>query len=305
MRWIKAIIGFISIVVILGLITYYILPFNSIEFASNIPGNSNFTLNSSTASGMQFYPDMRYPSSNISYSIDKTLCSLQKQDDMRRAFDAIENATTLRFYSVNSNPEISISCDDKIVINQNYFIAGEGGPVNITKTDNFNVILNGEVLLLRDSNCPNPNIEIHELLHALGFSHSQNPNNVMYPVTDCSQTIGQDIPDLLNKLYSAPAEPDLSFGNASAIIHGHYLDANITLANNGLADSGSAMLIISVDNSSVEKHAIDPLAIGEGITYSFTNIWIPAISPNEVEMEIQSNFSEISKGNNKIKLEIK
>ena len=122
-------------------------------------------------------------------------------------------------------------------MNENYFVAGEGGPTNISSTNDFNVITHGQVLLLRDSDCPTPNVATHELLHALGFAHSTNPNNVMYPVTNCDQTIGQDIPELINTLYSTPSYSDLSFANASAIIHGRYLDTNISISNNGLNDS--------------------------------------------------------------------
>ena len=62
------------------------------------------------------------------------------------------------------------------------FIAGEGGPSNITKSGDFSVITHGSILLIKESKCERPNIAIHELLHALGFDHSENPNNHSNPL---------------------------------------------------------------------------------------------------------------------------
>jgi hypothetical protein len=305
MAWLKVMLGFLFGVIVFSLLSlYWFMPFNSIEF-STTPVNSNFSLNSSTLSQMQFYPNLRYPSYNLSYNIDSRLCNLQKQDDMKRAFNIIQNLTVLNFYPVNSNPEIAVSCDSKIIVNENYFVAGEGGPVNISRTDDFNVIIQGKILLLKDSNCPNPNIAIHELLHALGFNHSINQNNIMYPITNCEQTIGQDIPELIDILYSTPSYSDLSFKNATAIIHGRYLDTNISISNNGLNDSANADLIISADGNQIDKEKISPIPIGGGITYQFKNLWVPSLNVNELEYQINANFSELNKNDNQIRLEIK
>ncbi len=304
MAWLKVVLGFLFAVIVFSLLAlYWFAPFNSVEFTP-APVNSNFSLNQSLSSQMQFYSNLRYPSSNIPYNIDTGLCSLKKQDDIKRAFEIIENLTILNFYP-SLNPELYISCDSRVVVNENYFVAGEGGPVNITETDDFNVIVQGKILLLRDSNCPAPNIAIHELLHALGFNHSTNQNNIMYPITNCDQTIGQDIPSLINNLYSIPSAPDLSFKNATAAIRGRYLDTNLSISNNGLVDSEPAALIISTDGSVVENEIIPPLKIGEGITFIFKNIWVPSINVNELEYQINTNFTEISKANNEIRLEIK
>jgi hypothetical protein len=305
MAWLKVMLGFLFGVIVFCLLTlYWFLPFNTVEYAT-APINSNFSLNSSSLSQMQFYPNLRYPSPNISYSIDSRLCSLQKQDDMKRAFGIIQNLTTLNFYSDSSNPEISVTCDSKIIINENYFVAGEGGTVNISRTSDFNVITQGKILLLRDSSCSNPNIAIHELLHALGFNHSTNQNNIMYPITNCDQTIGQDIPQLINSLYSVPSYSDLSFANATAIIHGRYLDTNISISNSGLNDSNTASLIISADGNQIDSELISPIQIGGGITFMFKNLWVPSINVNELEYQINTNFSEINKNDNQIRLEIK
>jgi len=294
------------IILVLGLLAFYwLMPFNLIQFSSN-PGNSNFSLNSSSsAPEMQFYPNLRYSSSNISYNIDSTLCTIKKQDDMRQAFSIIENLTVLRFHEVSSMPEISITCDDKTVVNENYFVAGEGGPVNITESGSFNVITQGKILLLRESNCPKPNIATHELLHALGFNHSANSNNIMYPITTCDEEIGQDIPALINEIYSAPSYPDILFGETDAVIHGRYLDTNITVLNNGLAKSGNAKLIISSASGQIDEQTVAPLDIGTGITFYFNNIQLSNPTIDELQYALETDFNEISKDNNVLSLKIK
>lgn len=306
---IKIILSLFFFVIVVGLLTvYWFMPFSPVQFISKSPVNPNFNLNSSLLSKMQFYPNMRYPSENISYDIDTKICTLQKRDNIKRALENMENLTMLQFYPVSSNPEISITCNEKVVINKDFFVAGEGGPVNVTKSGDFNIITHGKVLLLRNSNCPNPGIATHELLHALGFVHSKNPDNIMYyKITGCYQTVGKDIPTLINQLYSIQSLPDLAFVNASATMHGRYLDFNVSIVNNGFQDSEESKLIIYTNNNKIKEVLLNPINIGAGISFTFKNILIPNIinNINEVKFDITSNFSELEKNNNEIKLEMK
>ena len=229
----KLLLVLMLISVMIGLLfVYWFVPLNSVSFGS-FSGNSNFSLDSN--SQMQFYENMRFPETRISYHIND--CPLQKEDDMQWAFEILENKTILDFYPVVSEPEISVTCDSRNKLDGSLFIAGEGGPTNITKTQNFNVILSGSILLLRDSSCEIPNVAIHELLHVLGFDHSSNNENIMYNLSNCRQTIGDDIIDLINELYSFESLPDLTLENVSAIMNRRYLDTNISVKNYGLQNS--------------------------------------------------------------------
>jgi len=76
--------------------------------------------------------------------------------------------------------------------------------------------------LLRKSSCSTPNIAIHELLHALGFKHSSNPENIMYHITQCEQNISKDMIDYINELYAIPSLPDLKLHNTSAKLKGDF-----------------------------------------------------------------------------------
>jgi hypothetical protein len=302
MGW-KIFFSFLFIIFAVSLLFFYwFVPFKTIEFKAK-PSNSNFSLNSYKTEDMQFYKNMRYPDSKISYKIDD--CTLQKKDDMERAFEIISNMSVLNFYSINNNEEISITCDSKSRMEEGLFIAGEGGPTNITQTENFNVILHGKVLLIRESKCDKPNIALHELLHTLGFNHSSNSNNIMYPVSNCKQTIGQDIIDMIDELYSVPSYSDLTFENVSAIMHGRYLDINISTRNIGLKNSEKAKIVIYIDKRIVKEINLDTIEIGYGRTIMLSNVWIKKINFNELELFINSSFNELDKNNNKIILEIK
>jgi hypothetical protein len=297
----KLIISLISIFFLSVLIFFYFVPIKTINFGTNY-GNGNFSSSSETTGGMQFYSNMRFSEPNISYKILN--CPLQKQNDMQLAFDVMGNSTSLRFYPVDSGEEISVTCEDKEQLNGNLFIAGEGGPTNVTAIGNFAVILNGEILLIRESKCPKPNIALHELLHVLGFQHSTNPQNIMYNVTNCEQVIGDDTIQLINKLYLTPSYPDLAFKNASATMNGRFLNVEFGVMNAGLKDAGAFKVKIYADKEMVKEIEMEPLNIGFLRFMSLNNIWISSVNVKELELDIESGFNEIDKENNKIKLQV-
>jgi hypothetical protein len=267
-------------------------------------GETNFSIIGKSMVDSQFYPNMRFPAKEISYKIDSK-CTLQKQNDMEEAFSIIENETILEFYPTSSNEEISIYCSEETKVEGNMFIAGEGGPTNITRLSNYNLISKGEVLLIRNSKCPKPNVAIHELIHVLGFDHSENKNNIMYSLSKCNQEIGEDTTQLINELYSIPSLSDLIFLNATAKIHGRYLDLNVTVKNDGFTQSKDFEVIIFADGKEVRKIEISPIKVGYGRNIILTNIGINLISIEEFKLVAKTNFEELGKENNEIILNLK
>ena len=300
MNW-KAIFGFIFLLIVVSLlIVYWFIPLDSSEFFVK-NRETNFSLGSN--SSMQFYSNMRFPTSEISYKIYD--CPLQKQDDMKRGFAIVENLTILDFYPVSSNEEISITCSSENRMEEGMFIAGEGGPTNITQGGNFNVIFHGTILLIKDSKCANPNVAMHELFHVLGFNHSDNKNNLMYYVSKCYQEISDDMVELINELYSIPSYADLSFENVSAIMNGKYLNTNFTVRNYGFKDSTSSQVKIYADGKNIKTVDLKSVDIGYGRSISLQNVFVTQLSVDELEFIIETSFPELDKENNKIILEIK
>jgi hypothetical protein len=296
----KIILGLIFFVIVIGLLVFYwIIPFNSIDFGSS--GNSNFNPGNSSE-GMQFYENMRYSDSGISYKIYN--CPLKKKNDMEEAFAILENKTILEFYEVSSEEEISVTCDSKVKMQESLFIAGEGGPVNITKAGSFNVILRGKVLLFRDSECANPNVAIHELLHALGFKHSSNSENIMYNFSNCRQTIGDDIIDFINEVYSIESLPDLVLEEVSASARGIYMNTNVSVKNNGLRNADGSSVEIYVDGKHVKSLDVPGLRIGEGVFIGLKNLRVSDLKIENLKFVLDYSSPELDKKNNEIELKL-
>src|SRR3989338_3973974 len=72
---------------------------------------------------------------------------LAKKEDAIRALNILENKTILEFYPVLDNEEISIACEERSRPSEDksFFVAGEGGPTNITSAGLFNIIHKGEI----------------------------------------------------------------------------------------------------------------------------------------------------------------
>jgi hypothetical protein len=300
----RKIVGIILVmIVILMTIVYWFIPLNSITFEMRTSESTNFSLSPYGVEGMQFYSNLRYVDENITYNIMED-CTLQKKADMTLALEILENETMLKFQEVLSNEEISITCSGNNKISGDFFVAGEGGPTNITKTDNFNVISTGKILLIKESSCSQPNVALHEALHALGFDHSSNTNNIMYNYSRCTHTMGQDIPQLINELYSVPPLVDLALENISATMNGQYMDTNVTIRNHGLKKSKLAKLEIYAGDKLVKEVDVNPMEIGGGRMIVLTSNWIAKSNFDKLKYVIVSTEEELFTENNQVILSI-
>lgn len=293
---------FVILLLILLFVAYWFIPFQEVYFVSS-NANTNFSLNNLSQEEMQFYSNLRFLSPNISYRIGE--CTFSKKGEMEMAFEIIENKTILNFYPVQANEDISITCQNTNKFDGNLFIAGEGGPMNITSSGNYNIIYNGAILLIRDSGCETPNVAIHELLHVLGFRHSSNEYNIMYNMSKCGQRIGEDMINKINEIYSIPSYSDLVFENVSVIMHGRYLNSNFTIKNVGLNSSEEMKVYFYADNKKVESMDIGGLKAGTGMKITLQNFFINQIDVREIKMRIDYPLEELEKNNNEIILKVK
>lgn len=256
-----------------------------------------------SSSKLQFKSDMRYSDSKISYKVLN--CPNKKTQDIKQAFEILSNRTILSFVAVEEKEEISVSCNPNIYTNapdnnEGKIHLGSGGP-NYLATKNFNVIVNGEVVLERNLSCSEPIVELHEILHALGYDHSSNPDYIMYPKARCGQIMPPEIIKSINELYSTPGLPDLSIEEASLNkgSDGKYI-IELKIANLGLVKSSKAVLIVhDVDKEKVlTKSELGSFDIGDkqGARY------IIPFEINNLRLEIKADFDELEKENNIMKL---
>jgi hypothetical protein len=303
------------ILIILLLLLCYMLYYNlpgSPEEVDFIFDNSSKMDNLPVSEAKQFYPNMKFNHNNISYYIE-TSCNPEKRQKMIAAFDKVSDEINfIRFYEVYENPDIEILCSEekKESIDSEHFIAGEGGPKEILQTGRYNVIILGTILLYGESKdllkCDWPNVELHELMHVLGFNHTNNKKSLMYPYLDsCDKKIDNSIITELNRLYSEENLPELYFENIKLIKRGRYLDFNLTIKNSGLIDAENVYLNVYDENKLVEINKIGDIKFGAGIYLEIKNLKLFNRDSKDITFVIDKNntIKEFDKENNLAKIQ--
>jgi hypothetical protein len=251
--------------------------------------------------GMMYYPNMRFSDKKITYSIESD-CDGEFSASIISAFNILSEKSTLSFVP-STNPEITASCFEKAESeDEKYQVIGEGGPDFIIKSGKYNIIHNGTINLYRKESCDLPITSLHEILHVLGFKHSSYNQSIMFNITNCAQKIDDEIIDELNKLYSEPSLPDLTFREVSAKRTGKYLDFNVTIANIGLSDSSDfSIIIIDENEKKVYEKSMESLKSGSGISIFASNIPV-SYSGKEIRFIIdkENKIEELDKSNNLI-----
>lgn len=309
----------ITLVILIGLLGFGIylwqnLPVGApVEFKQIAPNLTKMVIptisNEETANeypnGTQFYPSMRYGDRKVSYWIEAN-CTVQKIRDIEYALALISSKTILQFDKTNNNPEIRYLCSNIAPTSEEegHFVAGEGGPSEIINTSVYAVILTGKVSLYRPEICDEPKISIHETLHALGFDHSNNPDSIMYPVTNCRQDIDQYIIDTINDLYKTDSAPDLAIEKISANATGKYLNFDITVANLGLQDTSSAVLTVFAGGGKVKDFDLKEIEIGTRKFLNIQNLRMPNMENITIVVQSLIPNKEISLDNNKVELTV-
>jgi len=245
----------------------------------------------------QFSPNMRYKDKQITFSLE-VQCTEKNKNDAKSALALIQERTVLTFRQAEEG-EIKILCSEVAPEPEesNHFIAGEGGPTRVIDSTSFAVILEGKVSLFRPETCKTPQIATHEILHALGFDHNSNTSSIMYPITNCAQTIDQKIIDEISRVYSTPSLPDLAIESIEANKSGRYLNFKAVIANHGLKDSQSSSLKVSVEGEEVKSFQLDEILIGYKRILTISNLQLPR-KTDKVLFEIETAEQEISKEDN-------
>lgn len=314
-RIINAIIILGAFLLLLGLFLLFLKIMSLVINIQNEPESLNATiqtlpqLRNSSSSVKQFYPNMKFNHNNISYKIGED-CLNEKKSRVVSAFDQISSEVgVISFHSTAEAPDIQVLCskDERYepLEKTDFFIAGEGGAREIVQTMRYNVINNGIIFLYDNAHnspeCNWPNIEIHELMHVLGFNHSADSKSLMYPYLEsCSQKLDSSIITELKRLYSENNLPDLYFENLSAVKKGRYLDFNLTIRNSGDVDAENVSFSILDDGELVETKEVNNLRFGAGIVMEINNFKLLNIDSDKIDIIIdyKNTIKEIDKSNN-------
>ena len=307
--------GFISNFILILLLTalgfsiYYLFQYyqtTPIAFKNFTIGDDNIEVNNSISS-KQFYPRMRYQDRIINYYISPS-CSPEKTDSMKEAFEILKSRTIISFNQVSkSNSVLNILCEDisPEAEEKDHFVAGEGGPSRILNSTLYSVILEGKIALYREGQCDNLNVALHELLHALGFDHNNNPKSILYPTLKCDQMIDEEIIDSINRLYLTNSLPELLFFKANAEKDGRYLNFHIEVLNQGLQSSPATKIGVYAGKEFIQNFDIGEITIGSKKILDVENLKIPSKSDNIIFIIDEKNeIKEIDKNNNKVTLNL-
>jgi len=254
----------------------------------------------------QFIPNLRFPESSVSYYINSN-CDYGQRARIENALQILADGVEILSFkrAIEENAEILIGCSkESYETEKNVFIAGEGGPTRIVNSTLYPTILKGKVLLYQDSECEYPVTEVHELLHVFGFDHINLKNKIMYPYSDCSQTLDERMINHLEQLYEVQSLADLYFDNVSAVKQGIYLNLSLEVNNQGLKNSESSALKIYSGENLIGDSDLGAIEFGSGVIFRLNNIRLPSRDTSEVKLRIETSEQELSKDNNYLELKI-
>ena len=254
----------------------------------------------------QFYPNIRFPESEITYALDPA-CDKKKEENILSAFSLLSSKTVLRFSPLllGKEPRIRVLCSD-IAPNSDergHFVAGEGGPSELINVSAFYVILESKISLYRVDRCPEPKIALHELLHALGFNHTSDPESIMYLVSSCTQQLDESIVQEINRLYAIPSVPDLSLDAVSVNRIGGFLSFQANVSNRGFMPVISANLSVYEQGTFLSSFTLADNGLPLGATKILTvkNLKVSKSSTEfEFVVEIYNPTQEIRIDNNRL-----
>ncbi len=300
----------VSLLTFLVYMLYQYIPGEPKNFTADI-NPSKLEIENLSYKIKQFYPNMKFNHNSISYRINSD-CSAKEEERVVRAFGELSNQIgIISFYPSSENPDIEVSCSEesKTSVQEDFFIAGEGGAKEIIKTGRYNVITNGVIFLYdgtKGVKCEWPNIELHELLHVFGFEHSQDENSLMYPYLEsCEQRLDEEIITRLKELYSQENMADLYFESAESVKRGIYLDFNVTIKNSGDVDANDVFLTVIDNGKKLKDFSLNDLPFGVSIIFKVSYLELSSRGSESIDLVIDygNSIKEFDEENNVLNLD--
>ena len=274
-----------------------------IEYQQELPKTIN-----ASSEVKQFIQNMRFNHNDLSYSFNNS-CSQEQKQRIEQAFSIINKKTvSISFYETSKNPDINIICSEDLIEKQeNIFLAGEGGPTQFINNTIYPLISKGMILLYKQKDnsekCDEPLVEIHELLHVLGFEHLNDSSSVMYPYLACNQKLNQEFIIYLINLYAIEPKAELFFRNITAVKSGRYLNFEVSAENKGIINAKNISLEILAPQS-VKVFDFGEIEPGSYKKLTVENLKLPSRSTDEVIFLIKSNTKEYYSDNNILKMQV-
>jgi len=197
---------------------------------------------------------------------------------------------------------LTVVSEQEVQKDMKTFIAGEGGPTKFWNYTVYPLILEGTIILNKQSEkteqCEEPITELHELLHVFGFDHINDTESIMYPYLSCSQKIDQEYIDHIVNLYSIEPKSELVFSELNATKSGRYLNFNVSVKNLGIINSENAILKISSENDEIKEFELNDIETGSTKLLSVNNLLLPSRNTETISFEIITPTKEYNKENN-------
>jgi hypothetical protein len=139
---------------------------------------------------------------------NETKCGQYQADRVRQAFEKIANETNgiVYFQENSSSEEMTVYCEKGFPPQgYGYVLSGESRywlKDKIIVKSEINFYNSGKYTY--SGGCVNyPDVEIHEILHSLGFEHKEDKQSIMYrEYRGCKYSIDDDIIEKLKEIYS-------------------------------------------------------------------------------------------------------
>jgi hypothetical protein len=252
----------------------------------------------------QTQKDIRFKDSTISYFISPN-CSREKYQRIHYAFRIIENVTKIIKFeeTPNEDSELMIECLEERYETERELIAGEGGPLEVINSTKYPLILKSKVILRSNSKCSYPILELHELLHVLGFGHLKDYNKILYPYLNCKQRLDPELGKIIREIYSIPSLPELVISSLNIEKKENYLDVYFDVDNRGLHIAENISVQLYTDGKFIKEFEIGNLKEGTGRKLQAKNIHLESGYYKKVLLKIIFTGEEYNKENNEARLD--
>lgn len=243
--------------------------------------------------------------------------------DFRKAMENWEISTNnlISFQEVNKNADITVRWVSKLKIGSTDALGDT--KIQFVNVSNIMLIQNAHIELLTKSGTRKLNsndminLALHEIGHALGLSHSNDEESIMYPVLSVPSNQVKQISDheikTLEEIYSIPAQADLRVIEVNATKATikrftktlHLLNISLIIENVGIKDAASSVLLIKADNTEIKRESLPNISVGNKMNIIYGNLLIEHdFSTLEVLLDPDNVIDELNEENNIVRLSI-